>query len=486
MSKRFSLLIAAAALLGFGQNVDAAGFALTEQSASGMGVAFAGGAAIAEDASTIFFNPAGLTRLCGNQVVFAAHGILPDTHFKDQGSVITPLVGEGSVQPINFANPFFLSGGNGGEAGEDALVGNSFYSHQMNDCLWLGLGITSQFGLSTKYDRNWVGRYHAIHSKLVTIDINPVFAYKFDHRWSIGGGFRAVYAHAKLTSAVDYGTIAWLGSLTLSNPAQTAVETGLNDTGFLPGTQNGLVSLKGNAWGWGGNLGVLYEPCCGTRFGFNWRSQVSLHIDGEEKFTHLPALIADPELAGPLAGFFATIAAAGAQDTGAKTRLTLPDLVQLSAYHEINPCWAVMADISWTRWSVLKKLVFKFDNANQPDNTLTLKWRNSFRYSIGTTYKPCCDWILRAGLAYDQTPIRSKELRLARLPDENRTWLATGVGYDWSSCLHFDVGYAYLFVNDAKVDKTSFEHPEDLSRGGLKGHWDTHVHLVSLQVTWKF
>jgi len=485
MSKRISMLLATAALLGFNQQIQAAGFGLIEQSVSSMGNAYAGGAAIAEDASTIFFNPAGLTRLCGNQVTVGAHGIFPSAEFDDDGSIITHLVGAGPVQPTNFTSPFPLTGGDGGDAGMNALVGNFYYSRQINHCWWLGLAITSPFGLSTSYDDNWKGRYQALHSSLLTIDINPVFAYKINQCWSVGGGFRALYAHAKLTSAVDYGSIAWVSTLPLGETAEV-VETGLNQVAFLPQTQDGHVKIKGNAWGYGGNFGVLYEPCCGTRLGFNWRSQIHLKIKGTEDFDNLPALIANPSLVEPLTAFFTAIAESAATDTRAKTSLTLPDIFQVSAYHELNNCWAVMADITWTRWDVLNKLTFQFDNPNQDDSILTFKWKNAFRYSVGTSYKPNCDWTLRAGVAYDMTPVRNKELISPRLPDNDRLWAACGFGYDWSECLHFDVGYAHLFIQDPKIDKTEFELSEDLFKGGVKGKWKEHTDIASVQVVWNF
>jgi len=495
MGKRFIALMAMTTILGLSQKAAASGFALIEQSVSSMGNAYAGGAAIAEDATTIFFNPAGITRLCGGQFIGGIHVILPSAKFRNDNSIINPAVGSGTVQPLNFEVPFFIEGNNGKDGGENAAVAHAYYSMQLNEALWLGLAVTTPFGLVTDYDNDWVGRYYALRSSLLTIDINPVIAYKINRCWSVGGGFRALYAHAKLSNEIDYGTIAWLAVVNPDNPiAQSGLNMIPENLGgpFLPQEQDGRAHLKGNAWGYGGNIGILFEPRCGTRFGVNWRSQIKLKIDGSERFSRTPLLIERPEilLGTPLEGLiplFEGIQNSAAINTRAKTDVNLPDLFQISAYHEINRFWAIMADISWTRWKLLERIRFRFNNEAQPDGIITLKWQNSMRYSIGTTFTPpCSGWKLRSGIAYDQTPVKNKELQTPRIPDEDRFWLAFGAGYDLNRCLHFDVGYAHLFVRDPKIDKTDFFLDEDVTRGGLRGKYDARTDIVSAQFVWKF
>lgn len=497
MNKKLTWLLGAAALLGFSHQANAAGFALIEQSVSSMGNSYAGGAAIAEDATTIFFNPAGLSRICGGEMVAGFHVVVPVADYDDEGSILFPGVAAGQIPPSNFAPGERLTGNDGRDAGEAAVVGNFYVSKQVNNCFWLGLGVTAPFGLVTDYDHNWKGRYYALRSQLLTVDINPVFAYKVNRCWSIGGGFRALYAHAKLSNKVDYGTIAWLQSLNLPTAPtpgpgpslQQIAQTGLNSDGFLPQEEDGIVQLKGNAWGWGGNFGILYEPCCGTRFGINWRSQIKLNIKGDEKFKDIPTLIANPTGASNAveAALLAGVQAAAATDSRAKAHLTLPDIFQISAYHELNSCWAVMADVTYTHWSLLKELRFRFNNPNQPDGVTTLKWEDAFRYAVGVTYSPNCNWKLRTGVAYDETPVRNKEYRDPRIPDNDRVWVNCGIGYQWNSCLHFDIAYAHLFVpSDPKIDKREFELEEEFIRGGLYGKYDAYTDIISAQLVWRF
>lgn len=466
--------------------IDAAGFGLIEQSASSMGNAYAGGAAIAEDASTIYFNPAGITRIKGRQAIGTLHGILPTYDWHDKKSLITPALLKAPVQP----NP----GPRGGQpipgkkktdAGRDSPVGNFYYSHQLNDSLFAGLAITSPFGLATSYDDHWTGRYHALLSSLLTVEFNPVLAYKLDNKLSFGAGVRVMYSHTKLTNDVDYGTLAWLNSMT-QGPATPLIEAGLNSLGFQPTTQDGRVRLRGNAWSVAANVGLLYEPCCGTRLGVSWRSQIKLRVKGREHFSSLPPLIENPFQAGLLSPFFQAIKAAAATDTQVKADVTLPDLAIFSAYHELNDSWAVMGDITWTRWSSVQRLVFRFDNPLQPDNVTQYKWQNTLRYALGTTYSGFCRWKLRTGIAYDETPVFNSELRSPRVPDNDRFWFSLGAGYQWNSSFHFDLAFAHLFIKKTPIDKTSFSLSEEILRGGLKGSYRSNANIASAQIVYSF
>ncbi|MES1986902.1 MAG: outer membrane protein transport protein, partial [Pseudomonadota bacterium] len=172
----------------------AAGFALIEQSASGMGNAFAGGGAVAEDASTIFFNPAGMTYISGTQIVGAIHLIKPSAEFNNNGSVAGAGAGPFPSRPL---------GGSGGDAGDLSFVPNFYYKRDLTDTVKFGLGVNAPFGLKTEYDKDWIGRFQAIKSELKTVNINPAIAFKLNDQLSIGAGLSAMWAQAELTSAVN-------------------------------------------------------------------------------------------------------------------------------------------------------------------------------------------------------------------------------------------------------------------------------------------
>ena len=427
----------------------AAGFQLIEQSVSGMGTAYAGGSALGEDATTVFFNPAGMTRLKGTQTSAGFHVVMPQAEFDNQGSS-TANAGSGSV-PLT---------GNGGDAGETGVVPNLYVSHQYSEELFFGLGVNVPFGLSTHYDNDWAGRYHAIKSEVETVNINPSFAYKVNDWLSLGAGVNAQYVDAKLTNAMDFGLIA--------------EDEGLGFLGFSPTSADGRSKVQGDDWAYGYNLGLLLNLGEQTRLGAHYRSKLDYTVKGEVTFNNVPD---DPF--GALKAKF--------KDGNARSSVDLPWTLSVSLVHEFTPKWAVMADFSRTGWNDLDELRFEFDNG-LPDGVTTLNWSNSNRYSVGATYKPTGQWTLRAGVAFDETPIPDKEYRTPRIPGEDRIWGALGVGYRYSDSLSFDFGYAHLWVDDPKIDKTTGSSPadEDYYRGNLKGEYDASVDIVSAQVNWIF
>lgn len=445
--KALRVLGCAATLALWAGSARAGGFALIEQSVSGLGNAFAGGAAAAEDATTIFFNPAGLTRLKGQHAIAGLHVVMPRAQFDNEGSK------DVTGKP--------LTGGDGGQAGETGLVPNGYYSVGLDNGLAFGLGLCAPFGLATKYDSTWVGRYHAVESSVQTVNINPSVAYRVTPQWSLGAGLSAQWLDAKLTNKVDFGLAV-----------TTKVAPGI----MAPQGADADAELTGNDWGYGFNLGMLYEFNSNSRIGISYRSRIKHKIEGEADFT-LPAL---PTGLPPAADAGVKAVAAAFQDTDADVEITLPDSASLSLYHRFNPKLAVMADITWTNWSTFDELRVKFDSG-LADSVTTEDWKDTWRFSVGATYNPNPAWALRAGLAYDQEPIPDPSSRTPRIPGNDRLWTAVGVGYQIASWLGVDVGYAHLFVKDPEIQKSA-SNPEDASRGSLVGTYDASVDIVSAQL----
>ena len=235
----------------------ASGYALREQSATALGNAMAGATAGAEDLSYMFFNPAALTRLSGNQLLGATHVIVPHLEMKDVSA---------STGGIS------IGGGNGGSnAGEDGVV-PVFYgmwdtqqSLQLDKNIKMGLGVNVPFGVRTDYDDGWAGRYHALHSKVLAVNVNPAVAWEVFDGLSVGAGLQAQYFDARLTNAIDFGSIG-------------------QALGGVPTQQDGTAKATGDGWGYGFNLGVLYEPWQGTRFGAAYRSAIHHTLKGNGNF----------------------------------------------------------------------------------------------------------------------------------------------------------------------------------------------------------
>ncbi len=457
--RRVSAVAAAvAATLGAAaQGAAAAGFALIEHGASGLGNAYAGGAAIAADPTTVYFNPAGMTRLPGTQVAFALNYVKPKIDFHNDGSSVQ--VGPLPPAPIR---PGPGDSASGGDAGNGAFIPNAYVTHALSEQVTLGLAIDAPFGLVTQYDSGWVGRYHAIKSDLKTINFNPSVAVKLDHGLSVGAGVSALYTDVELTKSID---VCAGRPLVLGGPN--------------PGGCDARSKVSGDDWSFGYNLGLLYELDDRTRFGIAYRKWMKPHVEGEGKFNFsaatppqmLPALTApSPPGLGLVDG------------TDASAKVSLPDSLSLSAFHAFTPEWAVMADVSWTHWSKLDTIRIDFDSGAA--STLALDYKDSWRYSVGIAYTPGggpLTW--RVGFAFDEEPVRSAETRTPRLPGNDRRWLAVGVGYRVSDALSLDFGYAHLFVSDTEIRNR--ESSGALTHS-LTGDYELAVDIVGAQLNWRF
>jgi len=439
----------------------ASSFALIEQSVSGMGTAYAVGSSGIGDASTVFFNPAGMSRLSGTHLSGGVQAVYSQVEFEGSAAYSNnPALGPGPGG-IGIAGTS-ISGKSKTDTDLLAGVPSGYISHQYSDRVWLGFGINAPFGLETDYDDNWVGRYHAVKSQLFTYNFNPSIAFKFTNHATIGFGISALYADGELTNIEDVGLYD-----TLAEAQGKDVILGVSLT---PGSFDMKAKLTGDDWGFGFNGGLLLEPTPNTRLGFHYRSKIDLTLDGDSKLSGqgLPS-----------------------SKQGAKLDVTLPDSLSVSAYHALNAQWAVMADITWTQWSRLSSLDVRTEDGSQRNNTWD--YEDSTRYAIGAEYKHNPTWTLRTGLALDETPVPSASLRSPRVPDEERIWLSFGATYHYSPELTFDLGYAHLFVDDPKLNGVSDANdPATFGPAGytgfhsLTGDYDAAVDIFGVQVNWKF
>lgn len=420
----------------------AAGFKLLEQSAEGVGNAFAGATAGYGDGSEVFFNPAAMTAIDDTKVSASVHFIFPQAEFTNQGSTINPALG---------GTP--LMGSNGPDGGESAVVPN-FYVVQPVDDFRFGFGLNAPFGLATEYDREYVGRYHGVKSELQVIQLTPAVAYQVHENFSIGAAFRAVYADAELTNAIDFGTI---GVATLG-PATAA------PLGLLPQMADGFGKVEGDDWGAGFSLSaaVHYGEDNRNRIGLTWQTKVDLTLSG-------PGTFEVPTAALPLTatGFFT--------DTSGRAELNLPESIAVGARHYVTDDLILLADIEWTAWDRFEQLVVSFDNG-QPDSVTDEGWQPVWRYSAGAQYYPIDDLLLQFGLAYDESPVPDAQHRTPRIPDNDRFWLSFGARYAVTEAVRVGASYTHIFVDEAN---SMFA---DSTGNVLIGEWETGVDIASLDV----
>jgi long-chain fatty acid transport protein len=443
-------IFAAAVLTACTSNSLAAGFALLEQSASQQGNSFAGGAAIANDASTIFYNPAGMTRL-PTQLVGGLHLIIPRADFS--GTATDPL-----------GNP--VSGGNGSDAGREGIVPNLYFSMPVADDLFIGLGINAPFGLRTKYDSDWKGRYQAIESDLKTININPSVAYKVNDLVSVGFGFSLQYMDVKLTQKVDQGSLC-IPTLMQPPPAgagldPAAAATACAGQGLTPQNNDARARVDGDNWAGGWNTGLLLQPSKSTRVGLQYRSQVKQRAKGKARFQNTAPLFANNNV-------FVR--------TNASAKVDFPASASLSVYQDVNDKWSVMGDVTWTEWSNFDQLKIEYDSF-QPDTVIDESWDDTMRYALGVDYRFNSTWTFRAGGSYEETPIPNARHRTPRIPGETRKWASVGFGYQATPAIRLDVGYSHLFVDDPDINSGTD------TTGNLKGEYDAKVDIISAQIVW--
>jgi long-chain fatty acid transport protein len=429
-----ALLVASAFPFVCAQQAQAAGFALAEQGVSGLGNAYAGAAAVADDASTVWWNPAGMARLPrGKHLLLGAHVIVPSTEFSNRASVPAAL------QTLN--------NGNGGDAGDTALVPNLFYAMDLNPSWSFGVGVNVPFGLATKYDANWVGRFQGIDSEVMTLNINPSVSYKLSERSSIGFGLSYQRGEIDLLSAVNVSAAAG-GAL------------GLNVEG------RNATSVDGDAWGF--NIGALFDVTPATRLGVHYRSSLDYELDGNTSFSNIPAAVAgSPALS----------------NSNVKLELETPATLSFSAAHRVNDRLELLGDLTWTEWSRISRLPLV--RTSGPANgatldTLTFNFDDTWRIAVGANYKWSGPWTLRAGVAFDQSPVPNAQDRSVRLPDNDRYWLTFGATYQMSRSSRFDLGYAFIQVKDADINNTQ------LGKGTVNGTYEATVNILSVQYQHSF
>jgi long-chain fatty acid transport protein len=420
----------------------AAGFSLTEQSVTGLGRSFAGGAAWANDATTLYYNPAGITRLKGAEVVNGASLISLTADFDKTLGV------DAIGQP--------LSGGEGGPVGKLGGPVTLYYAAPIDDEWFWGVGVNAPFGLATDYDAGWVGRYQATYSRVMIINIQPTIAQKVTDNFSWGFGLDLQYMEVKLENSLDFGSICFgqVGPVTC---------TGL---GLVPQGADGYVSLTGDSVSYGWNAGFLWEHE-GTRLGLAFRSKVNHSLSGDADFSGTPAVFAG-------LGVFT--------DTGIAAEFDTPELLSLSVVREVNPEWTVSFDLTRTGWDTFQELRVQFDNPNQPDSVQPENWVDVYKASVGVDWRMNQAWTLRAGYGYDNSPVSDAD-RTARLPDGDRIWWSFGATWHKSEKWEFSAGYAYLQLGGG--DALAFDQT-GATQDHLVGTYEGDAHIIGLEARMKF
>ena len=374
----------------------ASGFALNEQSVSGMGTGFAGRSSSADDASTVFGNPAGMARLEGQQITGGVAAI-------DASTDISNVSGRSR-------------GSNQGDMVPFTAVPFGFYTNKLNDQWAVGFGVYAPFGLVTDYESGFQGAPFGSKSEVKVITFQPTVSYAFNDRVSVGFGptFNRIA-----------GTLE--SDLTL-NPA-------------APTTN---IKIKGDDTALGFNIGVLVQATDTTRVGLTYHSKVSYNLKGDTKVT---------------GGTFSLLGLSG-QSYDAKLDLDTPESVDFSVTHQLNDDWTLYAGSTWTRWSRLKDITAQNSDVSPrlggSLSTITEEqnWHDTWAHAIGVAYQLNPQWVLRTGLSVDESPTNNSN-RSPRIPTGDRTAISFGAGWTPVSNMTIDLAYSYLWEDSTKVNDSS-------------------------------
>lgn len=380
----------------------ASGFALNEQSVSGMGTGFAGRSSSADDASTVYGNPAGMARLEGQQITGGVAAIDASTDIKDASG-----------------RSF---GSNKGDMVPFTAVPFGFYTNKLNDQWAVGFGVYAPFGLVTDYERGFQGRAFGSKSEVKVITFQPTVSYAFNDKVSVGFGPTINRISGVLES-----------DLALSpNPA-------------VPNTN---VKIKGDDTALGFNVGVLVQATDTTRVGLTYHSKVSYKLDGHTE-------VSAPAATSPLL-------ATGRYD--ASLKIDTPESYDLSVTQDLTDAWKLYGGATWTRWSRLKDITVNNKGVTAAGGgaaplivgTISEEqnWHDTWAYAVGTSYQLTKQVVLRTGLTFDQSPTNNTD-RSPRIPTGDRTIFSVGLGYAVMDNMTVDLAYSYLKEEDVTVNRTN-------------------------------
>ena len=432
MKTNKTLLSAAVAfgLLSTSGVANAAGFQLAEYSATGLGRAYAGEAAMADNASAQWRNPAMLTYLEGTQVSVGAIYVNPNVDVDGQMHV-----GGGATLPAS-SHDF----------AHDAVIPNFYLSHQYNDKFAIGLAFGTNYGMETDLGKDFAAANFGNEASVTSMEANLNAAYKLNEALSIGGGIRYIIAD---------------GSIGASVPNHFPAIPSKN---LKPQTTLKYMEGDDTAWGW--QVGAAWQINENNRVGFAYKSAVDLTLEGHATGWAFNPINPNAKKAGSM-------------------DLTLPATAELASFHQLNDQLAVHASINWTDWSSFKELVADF-----PDKSDLIKsenWEDNYRFAVGTTYKLDQKWTLRSGVAYDMSAVDDK-YRTTTIPETDRLWLSVGAGYEWSKNLTLDAGFTYIFAKDASISepRDASDKEAALLGGAFTGEVTGNVWLIGVQANYTF
>lgn len=393
----------------------AGGFYVQEVSSSAAGMANAGAAATPRDASIIFHNPSAMVHLDGAQVNGAVHALYTHSEMNDIGST---GFGGGAFGLFGYA-------GDGGNPGGLATLPNLYGAMPVTENFWLGVGVTTPWGLNPNYDDDFFGAYLVSEVALRVIDITPSAAYRVNDLLSLG--FSAIVQHADL----NYKVV-------------------LDPRTSIPKSE---VNADDVAFGF--KASATLTPSDDFTLGFQYRSKTNLDLKGDITTQVVPG--------------FSGLDASGT--------INLPDIVTASAAYDLNDDWTVTAGVEWFGWSHTDISTIETAAVNLP---VQFQYEDTLNFTLGVEYDYSDNWTFRAGYQYDETPTTGSA-RSPLNPDANRHWYAVGATQTWDEDWSIDYAFTYIDIDDANIDRTTANGARILATGE-----DQYAVIGAIGVNYKF
>ncbi|MFT6259132.1 MAG: long-chain fatty acid transport protein [Rickettsiales bacterium] len=400
----------------------AAAFAVHSHSASSLANSHAGSVTGSHDISDSFFNPATLSKPNSAQMILSASYL--DVNIDDDNASAKYDVG-GSV-----------SGSRNDNAGVDVLIPAFYFSAPISSKTTLGISATVPFGLATNYDENWVGRYHAISSKIESLNINPMISHKMlDDKLSIGAGVQAQYIKTSLTKMVDLAP-------------------------FVSSGGDAIGKSKGDDWGYGFNLGATFELNDQIELGIGYRSKIDHKLEGKAQVR--------------TSGFSSNL----------NSSFSTPEVLTFGASYKVNDKIDLLYDSAWTRWSRIKSIdILAVDNSLL-DDSLQANWKDSWRHSIGANYQANNKLQLKTGFAYEEGAVDKD--REPRIPSGDRIWVSAGFGYQINDNTKIDLTYLHQFFNKNNSHKDNSNAPSGMPISSLDATYKSSLDLIAVGMKFDF
>lgn len=390
------------------------GIALYEIATPDVGLASAGYAARADDASTVFKNPAGMSLIASNQFQGGLQVLYGSVTFSPDANTSTRL---GTAD--------------GGNAVGWLPAGSAFVVIPIAEKWRVGLGTLSYFGLASSYDDNWVGRYYVQDSALIGMTLMPSLSFEVTEWLSIGAGLNAMYG---------------------------ILDTELAVNNFGPTQPDGQMTLKDHEWGFGANVGVMIKAGDRTRFGVTYLSPVDLGFGSKPSFTGLQGVLTN------------LLASPSQLDLG----MTVPQSVMVSVYHQFNDQWAVMGDFGWQNWSEFGYVQVGVEATGT--TTLNLQYQDTFHGALGAQFRASEKWLLSGGVAYDTSAV-DDENRTITLPIGQAWRFGLGAQYQVSRAVNLGLAYTFLWAGDMSVDQGTDVSLRGRVSGSYDNAWFSFITL---------